>query len=245
MNEKKLKQTAFSFIPDVQMQRQDFMVSNCNQEAFAYIDSWPKWIANGLVIYGPKGSGKTHLAHLFAEKVSILSSKPQKIPFYDCQQINLNNVQRVCDSSDIIILENLTERINEEALFHLFNHFNIQGRYMLWTSLKAPARINLKLKDLHSRLDTLPAVEIKEPDDLMLRALVLKLFDDRQLLISPEILEYIINNTERSFAKIEKLVQEIDEISLAYKSTVNYKIVKTALEKLKQETEREPYLFDF
>lgn len=245
MSEKIFKQTAFSFSPDVQMQRQDFMVSKCNAEAYGFIDMWPEWITNGLVIYGPKGSGKTHLCHLFADKVNSEKTLPQKVPFYDCGQITLKNVERICNASEIIILENLREKVNEEALFHVFNHFNQQGRYMLWTALNAPARIPFKIKDLQSRLDMLPAIEIKEPDDIMLRALVIKLFGDRQLIISPEILEYIINNTERSFAFIEKLVQEIDEISLAYKTTINYKVVKEAIENLRNNEMREPNLFNF
>lgn len=245
MSEEILKQRAFSFTTNAQMQRQDFMISKCNEAAYGFVDMRPQWIMNGLVIYGSKGSGKTHLCHLFADKVNSQKSLPQKVPFYDCGQITLKNVERICAASEIIILENLNEKVDEEALFHVFNHFNNQGRYMLWTSLNAPARIPFKLRDLQSRLDMLPAVEIKEPDDLMLRALALKLFSDRQLTISPEILEYIINNTERSFAFIEKLVQEIDEISLAYKTTVNYKVVREALENLRSAEDREPNLFDF
>ena len=244
MIDNKGKQTTFSFGIKTEMSRNDFMVSDCNKEALSWIDLWPQWNKNGLVIYGPKGCGKTHLAHLFAEKINFYIEKPQKIPFYDCKRINMKNVEKICSSCDVIVLENLSENINQEALFHLFNHFCENGKYMLWTSLIAPARLNLSLKDLQSRLNMLPAVEIKEPDDIMLRALVVKLFNDRQLRISPEILEYIVTNTQRSFSYVENLVKEIDEISLAYKSTVNYKVVKAALENLNNADENnEPDLF--
>lgn len=245
MSEDILRQTAFSFPANPQMQGQDFMVSECNKKAFTYINFWPEWVASGLVIYGPKGSGKTHLAHLFADKVDSMTRLLRKVPFYDCGQITLKNVERICDSTEIIVLENLREDINEEALFYLFNHYNIRGRYMLWTSLRAPTKLRFKLKDLQSRLNMLPALEIKEPDDIMLRSLVLKLSADRQIQISPEILEYIVNNSERSFEKIERLVQEIDEISLAYKSAINYKVVKEALKNIRNAEEREPDLFNF
>ena len=243
MNDTKLKQTAFSFESAPEMGRDDFMVSNCNREAFSIVDSWPNWVANGLVVYGPKGSGKTHLAHLWAEKVNLLSAKPTKILFYDSCRVNMKNLERICDSGNAIVLENLNENVDEEALFHLFNHFSLNKKYMLWTAQKSPARTEFSLKDFQSRINMLPAVEIKEPDDIMLRALVVKLFDDRQLMISPDILEYIVNNTERSFAYVENLVKEIDELSLAYKTTVNYKVIKEALQNLNSAENSEPDLF--
>lgn len=243
MSDIKPRQTAFSFGTEPEMSRNDFMVSNCNREAFFVIESWPNWVANGAVLYGPKGCGKTHLAHLFSEKINQMSLKPFKIPFYECKQVNMKNVGRICSSSDIIIMENLNNQVNQEALFHLFNHFNEEGKYMLWTAEIPPARMSFSLKDFGSRINMLPAIEIKEPDDMMLRALVVKLFNDRQMTINPDILEYIINNTERSFAYVESLVREIDEISLAYKTAVNYKVVKEALENLSNADEREPDLF--
>ena len=239
-----LKQTVFSFYTETKMSSSDFMVSACNKEAFSYINSWPNWSESGFVIYGPKGCGKTHLAHLFAEKVNDGRIKNLQIPLYESKQIKMNNIEKICNSYDVIIIENLEKNVDQEALFHLFNSFNKKGKYMLWTSEIAPARLNFSLKDLQSRLEMLPAIEIKEPDDMMLRALIVKLFNDRQIMISPEILEYIINNTERSFSYVENLVKEIDEISLAYKSTVNYKIVKEALENLCGAELKEPDLFN-
>ena len=243
MSSNGLKQTAFSFDSAPEMGRDDFMISNCNKEAFAAVDAWPNWVSDGLVLYGPKGSGKTHLAHLFKEKINAAHTKPARISFYECSQINMHNLERICESADVIIMENLNEKVNQEALFHLFNHFSLNKKYMLWTAQISPARMNFSLKDFQSRIDMLPAIEIKEPDDVMLRALIVKLFNDRQLMISPDILEYIVANTERSFAYVESLVKEIDEISLAYKTTVNYKVVREALQHLNNAKDLEPDLF--
>lgn len=232
--DEELKQIPFDFVPRTYMGREDFMVAPCNREAFNMVDSWPKWLTQGLIVYGPKGSGKSHLAHLFADKVKIFAYKPLKVSLIDAARINLRNVNKIAGENQSIVVENLTPKANAEALFHLFNIYNTEGRYMLWTAETAPVRMNFPLKDLQSRLNMLPSVEIKEPDDLMLQTLIVKLFNDRQILISPDVLNYIVNNAPRSFEYIEKLVEECDNISLAYQCAVNYNVVKKSMEILAQ-----------
>ncbi|MCI5634284.1 MAG: DnaA/Hda family protein [Alphaproteobacteria bacterium] len=244
VEDEELKQIPFDFVLRTYMGREDFMVAPCNCEAFHLVDSWPKWLAQGMIIYGPKGCGKSHLAHLFADKVKIFSDKPIKISLIDAGRINLRNVNKIASENQSIVIENLTPRVNAEALFHLFNIFNTEGRYMLWTAETAPSRMSFALKDLQSRLNMLPSVEIKEPDDLMLQTLIVKLFNDRQILISPEVLNFIVANAPRSFEYIGKLVEECDNISLAYQCAVNYNVVKKAMELLAQTDSRQPDLFD-
>lgn len=243
--DEELKQIPFDFKPHTYMGREDFMVSSCNLEAFQMIDCWPNWISSGLIIYGPKGCGKSHLAHLFADKVKMLSDKPIKVSLIEASSINMRNVKRICEENQSIIIENLVHKVNTEALFHLFNTYNnADGRYMLWTSENAPSRMHFSLKDLQSRLNMLPSIAITEPDDIMMQTLIVKLFNDRQILISPEILNFIVNNSRRSFAYIQELVDEIDSISLAYQTSVNYNIIKQAIEILATRENREPDLFD-
>ena len=226
------------------MGRDDFMVSKCNEEAFKLIDAWPEWYGNGLFIYGPKGCGKSHLAHLFADKVRAAGSKPATVKIIDAAAINMRNVKRLAEENTAVVVENVTPRNNDEALFHLFNLFNVSGKYMLWTAETAPNKMIFALRDLQTRLNMLPRAAIGEPDDLMLQMLIIKLFNDRQIIITPEILSYIVNNAPRSFAYIETLVDEIDKISLAYKSAVNYIIVRQAMENIALRDNREPDLFD-
>lgn len=244
VEDEELKQIPFDFVPRTYMGREDFMVAPCNREAFNLVDSWPKWLTQGMIIYGPKGCGKSHLANLFADKVKIFADKPIKVSLIDAERINLRNVNKIASENQSIVIENLTPKANAEALFHLFNLYNTEGRYMLWTAETAPSRMSFALKDLQSRLNMLPSVEIKEPDDLMLQTLIVKLFNDRQILISPEILNFIVTNAPRSFEYIGKLVEECDNISLAYQCAVNYNVVKKAMELLAQTDSRQPDLFD-
>lgn len=242
--DEELKQIPFDFAPRTYMGREDFMVAPCNKEAFNMVDSWPNWLAQGLIIYGPKGCGKSHLANLFADKVKIFADKPIKVSFIHASRINLRNVNKIANENQSIVVENLTPKANMEALFHLFNLYNTEGRYMLWTAEQAPSRMAFALKDLQSRLNMLPSVEIKEPDDIMLQTLIVKLFNDRQILISPDVLNFIVNNAQRSFEYIGKLVEECDNISLAYQCAINYNVVKMAMDILAQSDNRQPDLFD-
>ncbi|MBQ8481303.1 MAG: hypothetical protein IJ532_02075 [Alphaproteobacteria bacterium] len=240
----KLRQLPFEFEARNYMGREDFMVSDCNIQAFEMLDTWPDWVSFGLLIYGPQGCGKSHLAHLFINKVRQNLSKPQEASIIEAAQINSRNVRRLAEENKCLVVENVHRGNNEEALFHLFNMFNEQGRYMLLTAEKAANNLHFSLPDLQTRLNSLPSIAISEPDDVMLKMLIVKLFNDRQIIIREDILTYIINNTERSFAYIRDLVKEIDEVSLAYQSAVNYNVVKKAMEQLSERKTKEPDLFD-
>ena len=239
-----LNQMSFPFSVPNLMRREDFMVSECNAEAFAMVETWPNWLASGLVIYGPRGCGKSHLAHLFAARVQQALQTPIRVSILNAEQIKMRQVARIAADNQCLVVENLTAKIDAEALFHLFNLLNEPTRCILWTSETAPSRLHLPLKDLQSRLNMLPSVEISAPDDIMLQTLIVKLFADRQIIISPEILNYIMQNTERSFAYVRDLVEEIDALSLAYQSAVNHQIVNRAMDILRQKNDKEPDLFD-
>ena len=242
--EEMLKQLPLNFSLHNYMGREDFMVSTCNEKAFAMLDAWPNWLSNGLFIYGPKGCGKSHLAHLFADKVRKSGLVANGVKIIGAEQVNMRNVKRLAEENQVIVVENVCHRHNDEALFHLFNMFNETGRYMLWTAEDSANRLHFELPDLQTRLNMLPSVKISEPDDVMLQMLIVKLFNDRQIIIGEDVLSYIINNSRRSFAYIRDLVKEIDEISLAYQSAVNYNIVRKAMELMAARDDNEPDLFD-
>lgn len=221
------------------MGRDDFIVSACNCEAFALLDQWPNWPFFAICLYGPEGCGKTHLGHIFSDKVSVLTHYPYPIPHLEASRLTLDMPPQLFAENHCLIIENLNENIDEEALFHLYNLYSNEGGNILFTAKQAPARLHFKLPDLQSRLNIVPAVAISEPDDKLLAALLIKLFMDRQLLVSHEIINYIVVNMQRSFAYARKLVAEIDHISMAYKRAVSVAIVKEAIAELNSHNQGE------
>ena len=183
----KSHQLPFNFAHQPFMSKEDFIVAPCNVEAFEMVEMWPDWPAFGLCIYGPEHCGKTHLANIFAQNVSLKTNFPYPIPCIKASDIEMDVAPKLFDFNKCLIVENLCEEINEEALFHLFNWYRNQGGFILFTAKTAPARLGIKLPDLFSRLKMIPAIAINEPDDELLSSLIIKLFTDRQILVSPEV----------------------------------------------------------
>lgn len=218
------------------------MTSPCNIEAFNLLNSWPEWSFFAICIYGEEGCGKTHLAHVFADKVSRLTNYPYHLPSIKAASLTLENVHEFLERHRCLIVEDLQETKNFEAMFHLYNLYRNEGGNILFTSTQAPARLNFPLADLQSRLNIIPTAEIKTPDDELLSALIIKLFQDRQIMPSPEVVTYILSNMQRSFAYTRNLIETIDHISLAQKRAPNIALVKEAIADLNNNPQAD--LFD-
>ncbi len=221
------------------MGEEDFLVASCNETAYKAIKIWPYWQHFALNIFGPKCSGKSHLAHIWINRIQKSLPRPIQIPIIPAQNINLKNINKLSNEHPFLVIENLDGNINEEAFFHLYNHYNVPEKFILFTSELPPSKLHIKLPDLRSRLNIIPAIEILQPDDAMLTALIVKLFNDRQTIISPEILDYILNHTERSFDFVTRLVEEIDDISWTIGRTVSIPIIRNALQNLNKNQQLE------
>ena len=235
----KIHQLPFEFSHPRYLGREDFIKSPCNAEATDMIEAWPEWTQFGLCIYGPEHCGKTHLAHIFSETVSLKRNRPFPVPQIEAEALNIGIIQDLFDYDNCLIVENLQTDIDEEAMFHLFNTYRNQGGNILFTSILPPARLKFKLPDLASRMNMLPAIGIKEPDDELLSALIVKLFTDRQITVSLDVVHYILMNMQRSFGYIHRLVKEIDNISMSYKRAISIPIVKEAMMSLQDNSQGE------
>ncbi len=238
-NKTNIHQLPFDFAHCPYLGKEDFIKAPCNAEALDMIDLWPQWPAFAICIYGPENCGKTHLTHIFEETVATKTQNPYRLPRMEAQNITIDIIHQLFEQNRCLIVENLNSEINEEAMFHLFNLYRDQGGFILFTSNTAPARLPIKLPDLSSRLKMIPSISINEPDDELLSALIIKLFMDRQITVSRDVINYILVNMHRSFHYAHKLVEEIDNISLSYKRAVSIPIVKEAINNLGQHRQGE------
>jgi chromosomal replication initiation ATPase DnaA len=202
----------------------DFLVSDCNMDAVGWIDRWPDWPGPALAVYGPPGCGKTHLAHVWRNRSgAVLISGPE---------LGDRAAPDILGGADSCAVDDADALSDEEALLHLYNHIAEIGGKLLLAGRHPPARWPLKLADLSSRVAAAQAVEIRPPDDELLGALLVKLFYDRQLTVSKDVLVYLLARMERSFAAASAIVEALDQLGLAERRGVTVPLARTVLNEL-------------
>lgn len=204
--------------------RADFLVTDANRDAISWVDSWPKWPSNTLGIYGPPGCGKSHLVHVFAAKANA--------HILDVSRLATQDPLSMAESYDAVAWDNADALIDETALFHFFNAMRAADKHFLIVGRTAPARWPVTLPDLRSRLAAMPSVEILAPDDTTIMAVLAKLFHDRQLDVSPDIIEFAVKRVPRTFLAIRHLVDAVDQEALAQKRKITVPLVKEVLDGL-------------
>ena len=195
----------------------DYYVSKSNFFAFKLIDSWPKWEKNIINIYGEEGCGKSHLAKIFEEKNKALK--------FNETQFN-NEKLSLIKPYENVILDNFTNKTDENLLYSLFNLVDQDNKYLIINSRLPITQIKFNLKDLSSRTKNCVLAEILKPDDDLIFALIVKNFSDKQIYLEKKIIEYIVKRIDRSYRKISEFIYKIDEISLKKKKPINLKTVK-------------------
>ncbi|MEZ5829761.1 MAG: DnaA/Hda family protein [Dongiaceae bacterium] len=192
----------------------DFVIAPGNRDAIAWIDRWPDWPSHALAIHGPKGSGKSHLAHVWQarSKAAFLDRLPagdEPLP-------------------TAIVLDEL-QTWQEATLLHLYNRVRESGGHLLIAHEMPPARWPVALPDLASRLASIPAVVLAPPDDDLLVAVMAKQFTDRGLEVNEDVLRYVASRVERSFAAAAEVVTRIDRAALAQQRKVTLALVRAVM----------------
>jgi DnaA regulatory inactivator Hda len=196
----------------------DFVIAPGNRDAVAWIDRWPDWPSHALAIHGPKGSGKTHLAHVWQARSQAVFL--ERAPSDDLPP---------ADRPHAVVLDQPQAWPGgwpEAALFHLYNRLREAGGHLLIVSEAPPARWPVALPDLASRLASIPAVALAAPDDDLLVAVMAKQFSDRGLEVNEDVLRYVASRVERSFATAADMVARIDRAALAQQRRVTLALVR-------------------
>ncbi len=200
--------------------KEDFYVSPSNEEAYNFINSWPKWVKRIVNIYGPSGSGKSHLA-------SILKNKTT------CLQVFSNELSEKCflkfKTKEALIIENLNEKVSQNLLYSIWNTALHDNKYVLITSKKPITSYSFNLPDLKSRIESSLIIGINLPSDDLISVIIAKNFSDRQIKVEKKHIDYIIKRIDRSYEKISQLILTLDRYSLKKGSPFGLKMIKEVL----------------
>lgn len=190
--------------------RDDFFVSPANAQALAALDGWAGWPQGKAVLCGPEGAGKTHLAQVWAEATGATVLAAADLPGADLPALATAAV--AIEDADRI---GPARAAAETALFHLHNLLAEAGRPLLVTAASPPRDWGLALPDLASRMQAAPLIRLDPPDDTLLRAVLVKLFADRQVAVAPQVVDYLIPRMTRSLDTARALVADLDARAMA------------------------------
>ena len=218
-----MDQLVFKFPFSKKYYEQDFFVSSNNFEAYKLVESWPTWPGKWLNIFGTPGSGKTHLA-------KILEKKLKKIKLVEAKNIRDEIIEDL-NSLDCLIIDSFNNNIDEKLLYSILNQSKQLENYVLINSNQSIKHIDLKLKDLKSRINSFLHIGIQLPTDDLLKVIISKTLSDKQISINPKISDYIINNVERSYEKMFKFLKDVDDLSLSTGKSININLIKKALKR--------------
>ncbi|MEP9379413.1 chromosomal replication initiator DnaA [Aquabacter sp. CN5-332] len=194
------------------LRREDFLEAPSNSAALALIDSYPDWPALVVCLVGAPGTGKSHLAAVFAERAGAKIVKAADLARAD--------VPDALSTGALVVEDVAPGGFDEAALFHVLNLAKETRAHVLMTARSAPSGFTLATPDLASRLRAVPKVEIAPADDALLAAVLVKLFADRQIPVDEGTVHYLLARMERSVAGAEALVKAIDRAALAARRPV-------------------------
>lgn len=210
---------------------EDFLVAPCNTDAVGWLDRWPDWPSPALALHGPESCGKTHLAHIWMNR-----SGARLLPAAELED---TDPDRLLAESACIVVDDAGSGLAERPLFHLYNIAGEAGGHLLITGRFPPARWDIALPDLRSRLNAAPSVAIGRPDDALIGAVLVKLFADRQLRVDGDVLSYVVSRMERTFAEAQALVDAMDRSALSAHRRITVPLAREVMSNLEELTREE------
>jgi chromosomal replication initiation ATPase DnaA len=215
-----LNQEIIKFDYDKNFRDDDFYVSKSNKHVYDLLNKWPKWEKNFLNISGENFSGKSHLVNIFLKKFKGIKIESNLLN---------NDFLKKIKIYENIVLENLTQKIDEKLFFTLCNTIEQDNKYLIVTSNKSIIDLDFNLDDLKSRSKNFLLQNIEKPDDDLIFALILKNLSDRQISLDKKLIDYVIKRIDRSYGKIIDFIYKIDEVSLKKKKSIDFKTIKEVL----------------
>lgn len=200
------RQLAFALPHAESLSRDNFLEGPANAAGLALIDSWPEWPNRVMWLAGPEGSGKSHLAAIWADEAGARSTS--------ANALTPATVPGALATGALVVEDLKAGDIDERALFHLLNLAREDGAYVLLTGRDVPAALDIGLHDLRSRLRAVPAISLSPPDDQLFRALIVKFCADRQLAVDESVVSYLATRLERSQAAARQAVELLDSEAL-------------------------------
>lgn len=200
------RQLALALPHTESLSRDDFLEGPSNAAALALIDRWPDWPNRVMLLCGPEGSGKSHLAAIWAEQAGARSVA--------AHALNSAAVPAALATGAVVVEDLAPGSFDERALFHLMNMAREDQAYVLITARIAPCAFEIELRDLRSRLRAVPVVELLPPDDALFRALIVKFCADRQMSVDEALVNYLANRIDRSFVAAKQAVERLDTEAL-------------------------------
>lgn len=201
--------------------RADFLVGRANEHALTYLERYPRWLAPAVMLVGPAGSGKSHLAAIFTLANGARLVRADHVTRIEVPSLAL---------APALVVEDADRFPPEEAaLFHLLNMARESGHCLVLTARRNPDFWGITTPDLLSRLRAMPLITLHEPDEAMLAALLVKLFDDRQLRVDAPLIPYITARVTRSYAGVIALVEALDSLSLIRRKPITRALVAEVL----------------
>jgi chromosomal replication initiation ATPase DnaA len=200
------RQLAFALPHAESLSRDDFLEGPANAAALALIDAWPDWPNRIMLLVGPEGSGKSHLAAIWAEQAGARSIA--------AHALTAAEVPGALVTGALVIEDLNPSGYDERALFHLMNMAREDQAFVLMTARMPPSAATIELRDLRSRLRAVPVVTLLPPDDNLFRALIVKFCADRQIGIDESVVSYLATRIERSFAAARRAVERLDTEAL-------------------------------